>query len=118
MNVTLKIVNNSVIGHIDGGIRKRFYHVVFIEGEMTSESKRSRATPLVEPFNRRSEVLVHNIVIAFESRVDMSSNLLFPSLIIVRDVPLILKGNDALISRTRNHFALRLPVLGSFSGGQ
>lgn len=113
--ISLEEVNNCVISHIDCRIWEWFNQVIVVKREVSSQSKRARASPLVEPFYSSNEHLMDNVVVAIEGCAKMSLYLCLPVLQVVSNVPLITQGDNAFVSSPRNNFAFRLPVFCSLS---
>ena len=83
-------MGNSVIRHVDSGIRKRFNEEFRIARKSSTQTKVSRNTPFFQPSNRFFERLEDSVVVGVEfRRFNVIQNSVLPVFFSVLKVPLI-----------------------------
>jgi len=103
--------SDGVIGHVNGGVRKRFNDELVIPRKLCSETLSSGATPLFKPVNNQLEFMLSLGVISLEVfRKQVFSNEFFPAIFTVFQEPLVAACNDALIAGSGDDFTLWLIV--------
>mmetsp|Transcript_2683 Transcript_2683/g.6002 ORF Transcript_2683/g.6002 Transcript_2683/m.6002 type:complete len:804 (-) Transcript_2683:561-2972(-) len=107
----LQDVREGVVRHVDRRVGERLDHELLVPGEQRPEAEGAGAAPLAEPAERNVEprLCVFRVVVHAPGR-DMLRDLRPPSLLAVLNVPLVGKGNDALVARARHDLLLRLRV--------
>jgi hypothetical protein len=109
--ITLDKMSNSVVSHIDGGIRKRFNQELGVARKSGTQTEASRDTPFLKPANGFFEGLEDGIMISVEFiRSDVIEDGVLPFFLTVSEVPLINIRNNTLISRSGDNFAFRFII--------
>ena len=83
-------VSNSVVSHIDGGIRKRFDKELGVARKTSTQTEVSGYTPFLEPFNSFFEALEDTVMVGVEvGRLDVVQDSVLPVFLAVLQVPLV-----------------------------
>jgi len=115
--ITLDEMSNSVVRHVDSGIRERFDQELGVARKSSTQTEASGDTPFLKPADRFFEGLEDGIVISVEvGRSDVIKDLVLPFFFTVLEVPLIDERDNTLISGSRDDFAFRFVVDQSFVG--
>ncbi len=108
--ISLQVMADCIIGEIDSTIWERLNKVLFVKRELSSQPKRSWASPFLQPPDSIHQIVMKDFTICFECLFNMIENSFLPVLISIVDVPLIAEANNAGIPASWNNISSRLVV--------
>ncbi|KAH3661532.1 hypothetical protein OGAPHI_006380 [Ogataea philodendri] len=112
VDVLVEKMRHSVVGVVDSRVGKRFNKVLWIPWDSGSQTVTSRNSPVLQPVENTFKSVSALSAVCVQVGETFQS-LLLPGFFTVVQVPLILKRNNTLISRSRNDLRFWLTL---FSG--
>lgn len=98
-------MSNSIVSHVNGGIRERFNNKLRIPRKLCSKSRSSWASPFFQPIKGFFKFSLSLRIISLKViRFNMFFYIVFPLFFTIGQEPLITESNNALVSRSWYNF--------------
>ena len=118
--VLVQPVSDSVVGHVDGRVRKRLDKEVVVPRKLGAETVGTGASPLLEPADDALEGVLGVGVVGVDALAVLVLDVVVengaPRVLTVVNVPLVHEGNGALITGAGDDLVLGLRVGESITG--
>mmetsp|Transcript_21945 Transcript_21945/g.62701 ORF Transcript_21945/g.62701 Transcript_21945/m.62701 type:complete len:469 (+) Transcript_21945:1730-3136(+) len=109
--LVLQEVAHRVIRHVDRTVGQGFDEELLVPRDFRAEAERSAASPLLQPRDGVPKRLLDPRVVSLEiAAVQVVLNLLLPRLLAILEVPLVDRGDNALVTAAPDDLLLRLGV--------